>query len=192
VAARSLTVSALPVRALAVGWGRQGVSRLLHLCAARGGHFQPQPPRLHVESGDASPGRAIDCGSAHRGQVPGAALPCKPRAAPAGAGCWLAPGPPCDRAGHQPHESRTPTPTRSHPAHVVPQASRCPAMPPASSTSGGAHGVLSHAMSPVCETTFDLCASTLQSVLTFSLRHAAVTACLQSSAKMSSTVRGLA
>src|SRR5690242_18023926 len=40
------------------------------------------------------------------------------------------------------------------------QASRCPAMPSASSTSGGAHGVLSHAMSPVCEATFDLCAST--------------------------------
>ena len=52
-------------------------------------------------------------------------------------------------------------------------------MPPASSTSGGAHGVLSHAMSPVCEATFDLCASTRQSASIFSLCHAAVTPCLQ-------------
>ena len=41
-----------------------------------------------------APGQAIDCGSAYRGYVPGAAMPCKPRAAPAGAGCrpglgWL-------------------------------------------------------------------------------------------------------
>jgi hypothetical protein len=65
-------------------------------------------------------------------------------------------------------------------------------MPPASSTSGGAHGVLSHAMSPVSETRFDTCASTRQSVPALSLRHATVTACLQSMAKVSSTVCGLA
>jgi hypothetical protein len=47
-------------------------------------------------------------------------------------------------------------------------------MAPASSTSGGAHGVLSHAMSPVCETTFDLCAPAQQSAPTFSLCHLAV------------------
>jgi hypothetical protein len=41
VAARSLKVFALPLRAIAVGWGRQGTFWLLHLCAARGGHSQP-------------------------------------------------------------------------------------------------------------------------------------------------------
>jgi len=69
VAARSLKVPALWVGARAVGWGRQGAFRLLHLCAARGGHSQHRPPRLHVESGDASPGRTVDCGSVHRGQA---------------------------------------------------------------------------------------------------------------------------
>ena len=34
-----------------------------------------------------------------------------------------------------------------------------PGHAPASSTSGGAHGVLSHAMSPVCENMFGSCAS---------------------------------
>jgi len=41
VAARSLKVFALPLRAIAVGWGRQGAFWLLHLRAARGGHCQP-------------------------------------------------------------------------------------------------------------------------------------------------------
>jgi len=41
VAARSLKVFALPLRAVAVGWGRQGAFWLLHLRAARGGHSQP-------------------------------------------------------------------------------------------------------------------------------------------------------
>jgi hypothetical protein len=41
VAARSLKVFALPVRAIAVGWGWQGAFWPLHLRAARGGHFQP-------------------------------------------------------------------------------------------------------------------------------------------------------
>jgi hypothetical protein len=58
-------------------------------------------------------------GSACRGQARGAALSCRPRAAPAGAGCWLAQGPPRDRVGHQPHEPRTPKPTRNHRAHAV-------------------------------------------------------------------------
>jgi hypothetical protein len=53
-------------------------------------------------------GRAIDCGSAHPGDVPAAALPCKSRAAPADASWWFAQGPPCDGVGHQPHEPRTP------------------------------------------------------------------------------------
>src|SRR5262245_9053245 len=64
-------------------------------------------------------------------------------------------------------------------------------MPPASSTSGGAHGVVSHAMSPVCEIEFDLYDSTRQSVPAFSLRHIAVTPCLQSMARVSGTVQGL-
>jgi len=41
VAARSLKVFALLLRANAVGWGRQGAFWLLHLGAARGGHSQP-------------------------------------------------------------------------------------------------------------------------------------------------------
>src|SRR6266516_3947408 len=53
-------------------------------------------------------------------------------------------------------------------------------MPPASSTSGGAHGVLSHAMSLVSETRFDLGVPARQSVPAFSPRHAAATPCLQS------------
>src|SRR2546429_9922864 len=60
-------------------------------------------------------------------------------------------------------------------------------MPPASSTSGGAHGVLPHAMSPVCESKFDLCGSADQSTPTFSLRHAAVTPCLQNRPRLSGT-----
>jgi hypothetical protein len=52
-------------------------------------------------------------------------------------------------------------------------------MPPASSTSGGAHDVLSHAMNLVYEDTFDSCASTQQAASTFSLCHDAVTPCLQ-------------
>ena len=72
------------------------------------------------------------------------------------------------------------------------QASRCPALPPASSTSGGAHDVLSHAMSPVYETTFDTCALPRQSAPTFSPCHAAaVTPRLQSPVKLSSVVAGL-
>jgi hypothetical protein len=47
-------------------------------------------------------------------------------------------------------------------------------------------------MSPVCEAEFDMCVSTWQSAHTFSLRHAPVTPCLQSMAKVSSTVYGLA
>jgi len=82
---------------------------------SRHGHSPPRKQRFR-------PGRAIDCGSAHLGHVPGAALLCKPRAAPAGAGCWLAPEPPCDRVGHQSHESRTPRPTRNHRAHAVPRS----------------------------------------------------------------------
>ena len=50
MAARSLKVFTLTVRAISVGWGRQGAFWLLHLAAARGGHSQHQPPRLHVES----------------------------------------------------------------------------------------------------------------------------------------------
>jgi hypothetical protein len=69
-----------------------------------------------------------------------------------------------------PGHPRPPGPSRS----CRSQASRCPGMPPASSTSGRAHGVLSHAMSPVYEDTFDLCASTQQSAST-SLCHDAVT-----------------
>jgi hypothetical protein len=47
-------------------------------------------------------------------------------------------------------------------------------------------------MSPVCGVVFDSCISIGQSALTSSLRHAAVTACLQSSARVSSIVYGLA
>jgi len=63
-------------------------------------------------------------------------------------------------------------------------------MPPANSTSGGAQGVLSHAMSPVCETKFDIYIYTpnWQLALSFSLRHAAVTACLQSTHTLTGTV----
>jgi len=53
VAARSLKVFALPLRAVAVGWGRQGAFWLLHLRAARGGHSQPQPHWVYAGSGDA-------------------------------------------------------------------------------------------------------------------------------------------
>jgi hypothetical protein len=119
-------------------------------------------------------GHVSSYGSAHPGHAPVAALFCKPWAAPAGAGSWRGQGPPCDRVGHQPDEPRTSRhqePSRS----CRSQASRCPAIPPASSTSGGAHGVLSHAMTPVCETTFETCASPRQSAPTFSPRHAAVT-----------------
>jgi len=56
VAARSLKVFTLTVRAISVGWGRQGAFWLLHLAAARGGHSQQQPPRLRVESLDVSSG----------------------------------------------------------------------------------------------------------------------------------------
>ena len=42
------------------------------------------------------------------------------RAAPVDTGCWLAPGPPCDRVGHQPHEPTTPKPTRNHPLMSFP------------------------------------------------------------------------
>jgi predicted metal-binding protein len=84
-----------------------------------------------------------------------------------------------DRQGHRPIEVRPGC-----------QPSRCPAMPPASSTSGG-HGVLSHAMSPVCETKFDSCALTRQSVPIFSLRHPSVTPCLQNRPRLSETVAHL-
>ena len=50
-------------------------------------------------------------------------------------------------------------------------------MPPANSTSGGAHGVLSHAMHPVCESQFDSYTSTRKLAPTFPLPHAVVTAC---------------
>jgi hypothetical protein len=43
-------------------------------------------------------------------------------------------------------------PSRSCRSH----ASRCPVMPPVISTSGGAHGGCSPAMTPVCETAFDM------------------------------------
>src|SRR5262249_45497463 len=72
-----------------------------------------------------------DRGSARRGHAPAAALSCKPRVAPAGAGFWHAPGPPYDHGGHRPHEPRTPTPTRSHRAHAAPrQADARPCRPP--------------------------------------------------------------
>ncbi len=59
-------------------------------------------------------------------------MPCRPRAAPAGAGWRRVPGPPCDRDGHWPPESRTPTPTRSHRAHAAARrAGARPCRPPA-------------------------------------------------------------
>jgi len=193
VAARSLKVSALPVRAIVVGWGRQGVFRLLHLCAARGGYSQPQPPRLHVESGDASPGRAIDCGSAHRGQAPGAALPCKPRVAPAGRRLLartrthlvIAPATSLVNPGH-PSPPGT-IPLMSFPGEQMPCHAAQPARPAVAPMAS-----CPTPMSPVCEIVFDSCTSTWQSALTFSLRHAAATACLQSMAKVSSIIYGLA
>jgi hypothetical protein len=101
-------------------------------------------------------------GSARRDHAPGAAQSCKSRAVPVGAGCWRAPEPPCGCVGRRTLEPRTPTPTRSHRSHVAPR--RADARPcPASSTSGGAHGVLSHAMRPVCEIKFDTCAPSRRS-----------------------------
>ena len=50
-----------------------------------------------------------------------AVLLCRPRAAPAGAGCRPGLGPPYDRVGRQSHESTTPKPTRNHRAHAVPR-----------------------------------------------------------------------
>jgi hypothetical protein len=59
VAARSLKVSALSVRAIAVGWGRQGAFWLLHLAAARVAS-RSSASRDHVESEGVSPAGPID------------------------------------------------------------------------------------------------------------------------------------
>jgi hypothetical protein len=69
-------------------------------CAAVVGLWRPckskiRPGHVRPAAGVVSSYR----GSAHRGYAPGAAPPCKPRAAPAGAGCRLALGPPCERVG---------------------------------------------------------------------------------------------
>ena len=124
-------------------------------------------------------GRAIDYGSAHRGHALDAALPCRPRAAPAGVGCRPAPRPPCDRGGHQ----------LQNPGHPSPPGAIALMLLPGEQMPGHAACKLDQwrrpwrrvpPMSPVCEIKFDLCGSTRRSASTFSLRHAAVTPCLQS------------
>jgi hypothetical protein len=75
-------------------------------------------------------GNVSSAGFAHPSHASAAALPCRPRAAPAGAGSWRVPGPPCDRVGHWPHEPRTPAPTRTialmpFPGEQVPGHAAC-------------------------------------------------------------------
>jgi hypothetical protein len=59
-------------------------------------------------------------------------------------------------AGLLPHDTHAHhEPSRSCRSH----ASRCPTMPPVSSTSGGAYGACPPTMAPVCEIVFDESAS---------------------------------
>jgi hypothetical protein len=132
---------------------------------------------------------SLCAGSAHHSHASGAALSCEPRAAPTGASCWHAPRQPCDHFGYRPDESRTPRPTTNHRARAVPMRTGArPCRQPARRAEAPTAS-RPHAVSPVCETEFDICASTWQSAPTSSPRHAPVISCLQTRRTTSVHVR---